>query len=168
MITPTYLAAGQAAAVSPAAGVGLSLAAVGLVGGIAVAMHHKKKSPRIIGWLCFLIGIPLASLLSGVLGYIAGVTLWSIPVTLILTGYVAFVFFHDGLKRRGGGSGTVAVRGSSGGGGGGAHRWLQPIFGLILPALPLTLGGSLGNGAHSVLGAVNSGVGSAVSHTTGK
>jgi len=172
MITPTYLAAGQAAAVSPAAGVGLSLAAVGLVGGIAVAMHVKKKSPRIIGWLCFIIGIPLAGLLSGVLGYLSGVTLWSIPVDLILTGYVAFVFLHDAFRRGGGrgggGSGTVAVRGSSGGGGGGAHRWLQPIFGLILPALLLTLGGSLGNGAHSVLNAVNSGVGSAVSHTTGK
>ncbi|MGA2829781.1 MAG: hypothetical protein ABSF03_27140 [Streptosporangiaceae bacterium] len=171
MITPTYLAAGQAAAVSPAAGVGLSLAAVGLIGGIAIAMHHKHKSPRIIGWLCFLIGIPLADLLSGILGYIAGVTLWSIPVTLVVTGYVAFVFLHDGLKRRGGSSGTVAVRGSAGGGGGGsgsAHRWLQPIFGLILPALLLTLGGSLGNGAHSVLNAVNSGVGSAVNSTTGK
>jgi hypothetical protein len=166
----TYLASAHQAGISPAAGVGLSLAAVGLIGGIAVAMHHKRKSPRIIGWLCFLIGIPLAGLMSGVLSYIAGLTLWSIPVALVVTGYVAFVFFHDGLKRRGGGgSGVVALRGGgSSGGGGGAHRWLQPIFGLILPALLLTLGGGLGHGVHTVLNAINNGVGSAVSHTTGK
>jgi hypothetical protein len=174
MITPTYLAAGSAAALSPAAGIGLSLAAVGLIGGIAVGMHVKHKSPRIIGWLAFLVGIPLASLLSGVIGWLAGVSLWSIPVILIITGYVGFVFFHDGFRRGrgGGGSGTVAVRGSSGGrgggGGGGAHRILQPVFGLILPALLLTLGGSLGNGIHSALSAVDHGVGTVVSHTTGK
>jgi hypothetical protein len=166
----TYLASAQQTGISPAGGVGLSLAAVGLIGGIAVAMHHKKKSPRIIGWLCFLIGIPLAGLMSGLIADIAGLSLWSIPVALVVTGYVAFVFFHDGLKKGrggGGGSGTVAVRGSSGGGGG-AHRWLQPIFGLMLPALLLTLGGGLGNGIHTVLNEINSGVGSAVSHTTGK
>ncbi len=105
-------------------------------------------------------GISLAGLLSGVLANIGGLTLWSIPVALVVTGYVAFVFFHDGFRRKGGSGGF--------GGGGGAHRWLQPIFGLILPALLLTLGGSLGNGAHAVLSQINSGVGSAVSSTTGK
>lgn len=163
----TYLAS-QQAGISPAGGIGLSLAAVGLIGGIAIAMHHKKKSPRIIGWLCFLVGIPLAGLMSGLIGYLAGLSLWSVPVAVVVTGYVAFVFFHDGLRRRSGGT-AVAVRGSGGGGGGGgAHRWLQPIFGLILPALLLTLGGGLGHGIHSVLDVIDSGVGSAVSHTTGK
>jgi hypothetical protein len=167
----TYLASASASAqqagISPAGGIGLSLAAVGLIGGIVIAMHHKKKSPRIIGWLCFLVGIPLAGLMSGLIGYLAGLSLWSVPVAVVVTGYVAFVFFHDGLRRRGGGGTAVAVRGS-GGGGGGAHRWLQPIFGLILPALLLTLGGGLGHGIHSVLDVIDSGVGSAVSHTTGK
>jgi ABC-type dipeptide/oligopeptide/nickel transport system permease component len=147
----TILASSQQAAISPAAGVGLSLAAVGLIGGLAVAMHHRKKSPRIVGWLCFIIGIPLAGLLSGVLAYIAGLTLWSIPITMILTGYVGFVFIHDGTGRKGK-----------------PHRWLQPVYGLILPALLLTLGGGLGHGVHSVLDLIDHGVGSAVSRTTGK
>jgi len=165
--------AASAADLSGATGIGLSLAAVGLIGGIAVAMHHKRKSPRIIGWLCFLIGIPLASLFSGPISDLAGISLWTIPVLFVLTGYVAFVFLHDGFKRgRGGGSGrgTVALYngGGSSGGGGGAHRWLQPIFGLILPALLLTFGGSIGNGIHEGLAAINSGVGSAVHSTTGQ
>jgi hypothetical protein len=147
----TILASSQQAAISPAAGVGLSVAAVGLIGGLAVAMHHRKKSPRIVGWLCFIIGIPLAGLLSGVLAYIAGLTLWSIPVTMILTGYVGFVFLHDGTGRKGK-----------------PHRWLQPVYGLILPALLLTLGGGLGHGVHSVLDLIDHGVGSAVSRTTGQ
>ncbi|SRR6266704_210998 len=147
----TILASSQQAAISPAAGVGLSLAAVGLIGGLAVAMHHRKKSARIVGWLCFIIGIPLAGLLSGVLAYIAGLTLWSIPVTMVLTGYVGFVFLHDGTGRKGK-----------------PHRWLQPVYGLILPALLLTLGGGLGHGVHSVLDLIDHGVGSAVSRTTGR
>src|SRR6266581_2899572 len=130
----TILASSQQAAISPAAGVGLSLAAVGL-----------------IGCLCFIIGIPLAGLLSGVLAYIAGLTLWSIPVTMVLTGYVGFVFLHDGTGRKGK-----------------PHRWLQPVYGLILPALLLTLGGGLGHGVHSVLDLIDHGVGSAVSRTTGR
>jgi hypothetical protein len=168
--TTASAAAHQAAGISPA-GVGLSLAAVGLLGGIAVAMHHKRKSPRIIGWLAFLCGIPLAGLLAGIIGRLAGVSLFTIPVSLVLVGYVGFVFLHDGFKRGGGRSpgGTVAVRGSGGGGGGGgAHRWLQPIFGLILPALLLTLGGSAGNGVHTVLDSINSGVGGAVNQATGR
>jgi hypothetical protein len=160
-------AARQSAGISPG-GVGLSIGAVALIIGLAIAMHHKKKSPRIIGWLTFIVGIPLAGLLSAPLGALAGASLYAIPVSLVLTGYVAFVFFHDGLKKRGGG-GTVAVRGGGGGGGGGgAHRWLQPLFGLILPALLLTLGGSVGNGIHSALNAIEGGVGSAVSQTTGQ
>jgi hypothetical protein len=147
----TILASSQQAAISPAAGVGLSVAAVGLIGGLAVAMHHRKKSPRIVGWLCFIIGIPLAGLLSGVLAYIAGLTLWSIPVSMVLTGYVGFVFLHDGTGRKGK-----------------PHRWLQPVYGLILPALLLTLGGGLGHGVHSVLDLIDHGVGSAVSRTTGQ
>jgi ABC-type dipeptide/oligopeptide/nickel transport system permease component len=147
----TILASSQQAAISPAAGVGLSLAAVGLIGGLAVAMHHRKKSPRIVGWLCFIIGIPLAGLLSGVLAYIAGLTLWSIPISMVLTGYVGFVFIHDGTGRKGK-----------------PHRWLQPVYGLILPALLLTLGGGLGHGVHSVLDLIDHGVGSAVSRTTGQ
>jgi hypothetical protein len=163
------IAAGQQAAGLSPGGIGLSIGAIALIAGIAIAMHHKKKSPRIIGWLCFLIGIPLAGLLSGPLGALSGVSLLALPISLVLTGYVAFVFFHDGLKRRGGtGGGVVAVRGSSGGGSGGAHRWLQPLFGLILPALLLTLGGSVGNGIHSALHAIEGGVGSAVSQTTGQ
>lgn len=164
-------AAQHSAGISPAAGIGLSLAGVGLLAGLVIAMHHKRKSPRIIGWLCFLIGIPLAGVLSPLLGALAGLSLLSIPVSLALTGYVGFVFFHDGFRRGGRGAGTaVAVRGSGGGGGGsgGAHRWLQPVFGLVLPALLLTLGGSLGHGVHDVLNAIDSGVGSAVSHTTGQ
>jgi hypothetical protein len=162
-------AAQQAAGLSPG-GIGLSIGAVALIAGIAIAMHHKRKSPRIIGWLMFICGIPLAGLLSGPLGALAGVSLLAIPISLVLTGYVAFVFFHDGMKRGGGGGrGTVAVRGSGGGGGsGGAHRWLQPLFGLILPALLLTLGGSVGHGIHSGLHAIEGGVGSVVSQTTGQ
>lgn len=160
-------AAHQTAGLSPG-GVGLSIGAVALIIGIAAAMHHKKKSARIIGWLAFIVGIPLAGLLSGPLGALAGASLYAIPISLVLTGYVAFVFFHDGFKKRGGGGGgTVAVRGG-GGGGGGAHRWLQPLFGLILPALLLTLGGSVGSGIHSALNAIEGGVGSAVSQTTGQ
>jgi hypothetical protein len=157
----------QAAGISPG-GIGLSIGAVALIIGLAVAMHHKKKSPRIIGWLMFIVGIPLAGLLSGPLGALSGVSLLAIPISLVLTGYVAFVFFHDGFKKRGGSGGAVAIRGSGGGGGGGAHRWLQPLFGLILPALLLTLGGSVGNGVHSALHAIEGGVGSAVSQTTGQ
>jgi hypothetical protein len=167
----TTIAAAQAPAISGAAGVGLDLATVALIGGIAVAMHHKKKSPRIIGWLCFIIGIPLASLFSGLIGDIAGISLLAIPVLFVVVGYVAFVFFHDGFKKRGGGGGgrgTVAVYGSGGGGGGGAHRWLQPIFGLILPALLLTLGGSIGNGIHQGLNDINNGVGTTMHSTTGR
>jgi hypothetical protein len=152
MINTTHItAAGQAAALSPAAGVGLSLAAVGLLGGIAIAMHHKKRSPRIIGWLAFLVGIPLASLLAGALAYIAGLTLWSIPVTVALTGYIGFVFFHDGFGKKGK-----------------PRRIMQPIFGLILPALLLTLGGGLGNGFHSLLSTIDHAAGSAINQTTGK
>lgn len=147
----TYLAAHHAASVSPVAGVGLSLAAVGLIGGLAVAMHHKKRSPKIIGWLCFLIGIPLAGLLSGVIGSITALSVWSIPVALVVTGYVAFVFFHDGVGRKGS-----------------PHRMLQPIFGLILPALLLTLGGGLGHGVHSILNMIDHGAGTVISRTTGK
>jgi hypothetical protein len=171
MITTTIAAAAaaQSPALSGTAGIGLSIASVGLIGGIAVAMHHKKKSPRIIGWLCFLIGIPLAGLFSGPIGDIAGISLLAIPVLFVVVGYVAFVFFHDGFKKRGGGGrGAVAVYGSSGSTGGGAHRWLQPIFGLILPALLLTLGGSIGNGIHQGLNDINSGVGTAVHSTTGR
>lgn len=141
----------QQAGISAAEGIGLSLTAVALIGGLAVAMHHKKKSPRIVGWLCFVIGIPLAGIMAGSLAYIAGLTLWSLPVTMVLTGYVGFCFFHDGATRKGK-----------------PHRWLQPIFGLFLPALLLTLGGGLGQGIHSVLDLVDHGVGTAVSSTTGK
>lgn len=165
-------AAPQAPAISGAAGVGLSLASVALIGGIAVAMQHKNKSPRIIGWLCFIIGIPLAYLFSGLIGAVAGVSLWTIPVVFVALGYVAFVFFHDGFRRGrgGGGRGTVAVVGSGGGrsGSSGAHRWLQPIFGLILPALLLTLGGSVGNGIHHALDSINAGTGGAVHSVTGR
>ena len=159
----------QSAGLSPG-GVGLSIGAVALIIGLAIAMHHKRKSPRIIGWLMFLVGIPLAGVLAGPLGALAGASLYAIPISLVLTGYVAFVFFHDGFKRGGGrgGGGTVAVRGSGGGGGGGAHRWLQPLFGLLLPALLLTLGGSVGNGIHTALNAIEGGVGSAVNQTTGQ
>lgn len=156
----TPAAAPAQAGLSPGQ-IGLSITAVGLIAGIAIAMHHKKKSPRIIGWLCFLIGIPLAGLLSGPLAALGGISLWTIPVAIAVTGYIAFVFFHDGFKRKSGGFG--------GSGGGGAHRWLQPIFGLILPALIfMTIGGSLGNAAHQVLGQVNGTVGTTVSHVTGR
>jgi predicted membrane metal-binding protein len=160
----------QAAGLSPGQGLGLSIGAVALLVGLAIAMHHKRKSPRIIGWLAFIVGIPLAGLLSGPLGALGGVSLLAIPVSLVLTGYVAFVFLHDGFRRGGGGGGrgTVAVRGSGGGGGSAPHRWLQPLFGLILPALLLTLGGSVGNGIHSALHAIEGGVGSAVNQTTGQ
>ncbi len=150
----TYLASATTAqlpGLSPAAGIGLSITAVGLLGGLAVAMHQRKKSPRIIGWLCFVIGIPLAGLLSGVIAYIAGLTLWSVPVSMLVVGYVGFAFFHDGVGRKGK-----------------PHRWLQPAYGLILPALLLTLGGGLGNGARSVLNVIDHGVGAAVTRTTGK
>jgi hypothetical protein len=147
----TTLAAGQQLGISPAEGVGLGLAGVALVGGLALAMHHRKKSPRIVGWLCFLIGIPLAGLLSGVLGYISGLSLWSLPVLMIVVGYVGFVFLHDGIGKKGK-----------------PHRWLQPIFGLFLPALLLTLGGGLGHGVHSVLDLISHAASSVVSTTTGK
>jgi hypothetical protein len=114
-------------------------------------MHHRKKSPRIIGWLCFFIGIPLAALLSGLVAWVAGLTLWSIPVLMIIVGYVAFVFLHDGIGKKGK-----------------PHRLLQPIFGLILPALLLTLGGSVGSAIHSGLDTIDHGVGSVVSTTTGR
>ncbi len=164
-----HTAAPQQATIS-GAGVGLSLGGVALLGGIAIGMHHRHKSPRIIGWICFCCGIALAFLLTTPIAGLSQLSLWNIPVVTVLTGYVAFVFFHDGLKRRGGGSRLPAVRGapSSGGGGGGAHRWLQPIFGLILPALLLTLGGSIGNGIHQGLAQINHTVGSTVSNTTGK
>lgn len=146
----TTVAAAQQLSLSPA-GAGLSLGAVALFAGLAIAMHHRKKSPRIIGWICFLIGIPLAALLAGVLGYLSGLSLWSIPISVALVGYVAFVFFHDGIGKKGK-----------------PHRWLQPIYGLFLPALLLTLGGGLGHGVHSVLDMIAHGAGSAVSSTTGK
>jgi hypothetical protein len=165
MITELAAAAAAQAPALSAGGIGLDLAAVGLLGGLAVAMHHKKKSPRIIGWICFIVGIPLADLFSGVIGDIAGISLWSIPVTMVLTGYVAFVFFHDGFRSRGGSRGG-GFGGSSGAGG--AHRWLQPIFGLLLPALLLTLGGSVGNGIHQGLADINQGAGNVVHSTTGR
>jgi len=151
MIATTIAAGQQQAGISPAAGVGLSLAAVGLIGGLAVAMHQKKKSARIVGWLCFVVGIPLAGLLSGALVYVAGLTVWSIPVSMILVGYVGFVFVHDGVGRKGK-----------------PHRWLQPVYGLLLPALLLTLGGSLGHGAHTVINLIGRTTGGVVSGTTGK
>jgi hypothetical protein len=169
-MSTTTLAAAATTSLSGPGAVGLSLGGVALLAGLAIAMHHKKKSPRIIGWLCFAIGIPLADLFSGILASIAGLSLWAIPVLTIMTGYVGFVFFHDGFKKRGGGGGSrgaVALYGSSGSTGGGAHRWMQPIFGLILPALLLTLGGSLGAGIHTVLNDVNGGVGGVVHNTTG-
>jgi hypothetical protein len=141
-------AAGQQAGLSPG-GIGISLAATGLIAGLIIAMHRKKKSPRIIGWLALIVGIPLAGLLSGELGWLSGVSLFTIPVTLILVGYVGFVFLHDGFGK------------------GKPHRWLQPIFGLLLPALLLTLGGSIGHGARDVMGTVNTQVGHAVDQTTG-
>jgi len=157
--TATTIAAPAVASsvgISTGAGVGLSFGAVALLAGIAIAMHHKKKSPRIIGWLCFIIGIPLAvaGSLSGVIGAIAGITLWAIPVLTLLAGYVAFVFFHDGFKGKGGK--------------GGAHRWLQPIFGLLLPTLLFTFGGSVGDGIHAALNAVEGGAGTVVQSTTGR
>ena len=151
----TYLASVTAparlAGLSTGTQTGLSLAAVGLLGGIAFGMHQRKKSPRIIGWLCFLVGIPLAGLLSGAIAYITGLTLWSVPVSMIAVGYIGFAFFHDGLGRKGK-----------------PHRWLQPVFGLVLPALLLTLGGGLGNGARSVLHLIGHGAGTAITQTTGK
>ena len=132
-------------------GIGLGIGAVALIAGLAIAMHHRKKSPRIIGWLCFLIGIPLAALLSGVLSYIAGLTLWTIPVSVVLVGYVGFVFIHDGIGRKGK-----------------PHRWLQPLYGLFLPALLLTLGGGIGHGAHSVLDLIGTGAGHVVNTSTGR
>jgi hypothetical protein len=170
-MTLTTVAAGaaaQQASISTGAGIGLSLAAVGLLGGIAAAMHHRRKSPRIIGWIAFLCGIPLAGLLSGAITYLAALTLWSIPMTLVAVGYVGFVFFHDGFKRGRGGGGGGRSGGFGSGGGGGAHRWLQPLYGLILPALLLTLGGSLGNGIHQGLQVISNGVGTAITKTTGK
>jgi len=152
MHTHTIAAAAQAAGISTVAGVGLSLGAVALLIGLAIGLHHKKKSPKVIGWLCFLIGIPLAlgGLLSGLLGYISGLTLWSIPVSLALVGYVGFVFFHDGTRK------------------GKPHRWLQPVFGLVLPTLLLTLGGGLGHAAHGLMDTIDHGAGSVVSSSTGQ
>jgi hypothetical protein len=152
MNTITATAAGQqAAGLSPGAGVGLGIGAVALIAGLALAMHHRKKSPRVIGWLCFLIGIPLAGLMSGLLGSLAGLSLLALPVSLLLTGYVGFVFLHDGIGKKGK-----------------PHRWLQPLFGLLLPALLLTLGGSVGHGVRTVLQDIEGGVGSAVTQTTGQ
>jgi hypothetical protein len=149
------LAAREAASGISAGGVGLSLGGAALLLGIAAALHHRGKSPRIIGWLTFLVGIPLAGLLAGQLTSLGSISLWSIPASLIVTGYVATVWGYDSFRRRG----SV--------GSGGPHRWLHPLYGLILPALLLTLGGSLGNAAHQALNAVNHGVGSVVSRTTG-
>jgi|HubBroStandDraft_6_1064221.scaffolds.fasta_scaffold00231_6 hypothetical protein len=159
MITTAHILAAAAvpASLGPAGGVGaagLSLTGIALIGGLALAMHHKKKSPRIIGWLCFVVGISLADLFAGLLGIVAGLSLFTLPVIALLTGFVAFVFLHDGFKGKGGK--------------GGAHRWLQPIFGLILPALLLTLGGSAGNLISHALSAVEGGAGTVVQNTTGQ
>jgi len=148
----TATAGGHAAAgLSPGATIGLGIGGIALIAGLALAMHHRKKSPRVIGWLCFILGIPLAGLMSGLLASLDGLSLLAIPVSLILTGYCGFVFFHDGIGKKGK-----------------PHRWLQPLFGLLLPALLLSLGGSVGHGIHTVLSDIEGGVGSAVTQTTGQ
>lgn len=154
--------------------IGLSLGGAALLLGIAAALHHKHRSPRLIGWLTFIVGIPLAGLFAAQLGTLANVSLWSIPVTTVITGYITVVFLHDGLPRRSRSAGTaLAVRGGAGGGGSGGrggspHRWLQPLYGLVLPMLLLTLGGAVGNGAQHVMTTISHGVGGAVHGTTGK
>lgn len=148
----TYLAAGLQPAGLSVGGAVIGLTGAALLGGIAFGMHRRGKSARIIGWICFLIGIPLAGLLSGLLANVTGLTLWSIPVLLVVTGYVAFVFFHDGIKKFGGRP----------------HKHLQPLFGLLLPVLLLSLGGGLGNGFHALLSTVDHGTGTVLSRTTGQ
>lgn len=145
------MAAGQAASISPAEGVGISIGAVALITGIAIAMHFKKKSPRIIGWLAFIVGIALAAVIHSWLLLLAGLSLGAIPVYLILTGYVSFAFLHDGLQKKGK-----------------AHRWMQPIFGLVLPALLLGLGGSIGHGLATLLHAIGGAATSTVGNLTGQ
>lgn len=154
---PHVLAAASTPALS-AGGAGLSLGGAAVLLGIAAALHHRRKSPRIIGWLVFLAGIPLAALFAGPLAALGSLTFWSIPAAVVATAYVGTVWFHDAFRRGGGGGGF----------GGGPHRWLHPLYGLILPALLLTLGGTLGHGMDAVLAAISHGAGTLLSHGVGK
>jgi hypothetical protein len=137
-VTPAGLTGGQIA--------GLSIGGAALLGGIALGMHRKKKSARIIGWLAFAVGIPLAGLLGGYIAGLTGVAHW---IEIGITGLITVEFIHDGVKKFGGTP----------------NRILQPTFGLLLPALLLL---TLGHKAAGVLGFFDHIAGAVVSRITGQ
>lgn len=117
----------------------VTLAAVLLA--VAIALHHRKKALRTVCVLVLLASFALASQIQGFLAGITTTTVLGIGIALPLTVYLGVIYCHDVFAKSHGGQ---------------PRRWQTPIIAVVLPALLLSLGGTIPDLINAAFGKSNS------------
>lgn len=111
----------------------MTIAGAVILAAIAGALHWKKRVPRFVAWLLFLVGVGAATTITGLLGGFTGVSVYGVGFFTVVAIVTAIFFWEEAVKRNG------------------IHRVRTPLIALTFGVALMSAGGAFFGAAQDLV-----------------
>lgn len=118
----------------------MTIAGAVILAAIGGTLHWKRRVPRFVAWLMFLVGVGAATTIYGHLGGVTGMQLFGVGLVTVVAIAAAITFWEEAVK------------------GNGLHRVRTPIIAVVFGVTLMSAGGGLFATVQQVVHGVSSSV----------
>lgn len=105
----------------------MTIAGAVILAAIAGTLHWKRRVPRFVNWLLFLVGVGAATVITQFLGGFSGISIYGVGLFTIVALVAGILFWEEAVKRNG------------------LHRVRTPIVAIAFGVALMGIGGTVGS-----------------------